>query len=46
MLIGYGERAEFATEEFMSYNSILENFVITKKNPDYIPDQDAEGGKK
>ena len=38
VLIGNGERAEFATEEFLSYNQIMENFVIIKPNPDYEPD--------
>jgi hypothetical protein len=38
VLIGNGERAEFATEEFLSYNSIMENFVIIKANPDYEPE--------
>jgi len=42
VLIGHGEKAEFATEEFLSYNSILENFVIIRKNPDYKPEEDAE----
>jgi len=35
VIIGHGERAEFATEEFLSHNSVLENFIIIKKNPDY-----------
>lgn len=30
VLIGHGEKAEFATDEFLSYNSILENFVIIR----------------
>jgi len=38
VLIGAGERSEFATEEFLSYNNIMENFVITRKNPDYEPE--------
>lgn len=42
MLIGYGERSEFATEEYLAYNNIMENFVIVRKNPDYEPDQDVE----
>jgi 26S proteasome regulatory subunit N1 len=46
VLIGHGERAEFATEEFLSYNSIMENFVIIKSNPDYVPDDNAEASKK
>ena len=46
MLIGNGERAEFATEDFLSMNSIMENFVIIKANPDYEADHDAEAAKK
>ena len=46
VLIGHGERSEFATEEFLSYNNIMENFVIIRKNPDYEPEQDAEQKKK
>ena len=42
VLIGNGERSEFATEEYLSYNNIMENFVIIRKNPDYEPEQDAE----
>jgi len=38
VLIGHGERSEFATEEFLSYNNIMENFVIIRKNPDYEPE--------
>lgn len=46
VLIGHGEKAEFATEEWLSYNSIIENFVILRKNPDYEAEQDAGADKK
>ena len=46
VLIGFGEKAEFATEEFLTYNNIMENFVIIKKNPDYEPEMDAGADKK
>lgn len=46
VLIGHGERSEFATEEFLSYNNMMENFVIIRKNPDYEAEQDAEKDKK
>jgi len=46
VLIGYQEKAEFATEEWLSLNNILENFVITRKNPDYEPEEDVEASKK
>lgn len=37
VLIGNGERAELATEEYIPIQDcVLENFVILKKNPDYI----------
>ena len=31
--LGTTERAELATEEFIPYSSVLENFVILQKNP-------------
>src|ERR1700737_2759668 len=36
VLIGYGDRAELATEEFLSLASVLEGFVILKRNPEYM----------
>jgi len=27
------------TEEYIPYTSILENFVIIKKNPDFVADE-------
>lgn len=45
MLIGQGERAEFSTEQFLSYNSVMENFVIIRKNPDYVEEDDVEQKK-
>ncbi|XP_048580896.1 26S proteasome non-ATPase regulatory subunit 2 isoform X4 [Nematostella vectensis] len=38
VLLAHGERAELATEEFISLASIMEGFVILKKNPDYEKD--------
>ena len=35
VLIGHGERAELATEQYLPLSPILENFVLLKKNPDY-----------
>lgn len=35
VLLAYGERAELATEEYISLTPILEGFAILKKNPDY-----------
>ena len=45
VLIGHGEKAELATDEFLPYNSIMENFAVIKNNPDYEPEQDAEAKK-
>merc|ERR1712240_123263 len=35
VLLAHGERAELATEEFIPVTSIMEGFVILKKNPDF-----------
>ncbi|XP_076803657.1 26S proteasome non-ATPase regulatory subunit 2-like [Clavelina lepadiformis] len=35
VLLAYGERAELATEEFISLTPVIEGFVILRKNPDY-----------
>jgi len=40
VLIGYGERAELATEEYLSLASVLEGLVILKRNPEYM-DEDG-----
>jgi 26S proteasome regulatory subunit N1 len=36
VLLGYNERAELATEEYLPLTPVLEGFVILKKNPDYV----------
>ncbi|TPX37187.1 hypothetical protein SmJEL517_g01072 [Synchytrium microbalum] len=41
VLLAFTERAELATEEFHSVGSVLEGFVILKKNPDYM-DEDKD----
>jgi 26S proteasome regulatory subunit N1 len=38
VLIGHGERAELASEEYISETPIMENFVILRKNPDFQPE--------
>jgi 26S proteasome regulatory subunit N1 len=43
VLIGHGERAELATEEFLPETTIMENFVILRPNPDYEPEKDKSG---
>lgn len=35
VLLGHGERAELATEEYIPETNILENFVILRKNPEF-----------
>ena len=41
VLLAFTERAELATEEYLSVGSVLEGFVVLKKNPDYMDDKDA-----
>ena len=36
VLLGHAERAELATDEFVSMSPILEGFVILKKNPEWV----------
>lgn len=35
VLLGYGERAQLASDEYIPLTPLLEGFVILKKNPDY-----------
>jgi 26S proteasome regulatory subunit N1 len=37
VLLNYTDRAELATEEYISMATVLEDFVILKKNPNYKP---------
>lgn len=37
VLLAYGERAELATEEYVTLTPVLEGFVILQKNPNYVP---------
>jgi 26S proteasome regulatory subunit N1 len=40
VIINNGERSEIGTEEYIpATNTILENFVIIKKNPDYVEEE-------
>jgi 26S proteasome regulatory subunit N1 len=39
VLLGHGERAELASEEYIPVTGVLENFVILKKNPDYVEEK-------
>jgi 26S proteasome regulatory subunit N1 len=42
VLLGHGERAELATEEYLPETTIMENFVILRKNPEWEAQQAAE----
>jgi 26S proteasome regulatory subunit N1 len=44
--LGHGERAELATEEYLPETPFMENFVILRKNPDYLDDKDKAKAKK
>jgi 26S proteasome regulatory subunit N1 len=47
VLIGHGERAELGSEEYLSETPFMENFVILRKNPEYVePEKDRAKGKK
>jgi len=35
VLLAYGERAELATEEYVTLTPVMEGFVILQKNPEY-----------
>ncbi len=39
VVIGHGERAELASEEFLAETQVLENFVILRPNPEYVPEE-------
>ncbi len=46
MLLGAGERAELATEEWLPLSPILEGQVILTKNPDYVATEEDEKAAK
>ena len=39
VLLAYGERAELASEEYLAETSVLEGFVLLRKNPNYKPEE-------
>ncbi|KAJ3081068.1 proteasome regulatory particle base subunit [Quaeritorhiza haematococci] len=45
VLMAYTERAELATEEYIPLSSVLEDFVILKKNPEYMDEDKEPAGK-
>ncbi len=40
VILSYGQRAELATDEYISITNVLEGFVILKKNPDAMQDSE------
>eukprot|EP00357_Protocruzia_adherens_P000401 CAMPEP_0114986264 /NCGR_PEP_ID=MMETSP0216-20121206/8329_1 /TAXON_ID=223996 /ORGANISM="Protocruzia adherens, Strain Boccale" /LENGTH=896 /DNA_ID=CAMNT_0002348679 /DNA_START=38 /DNA_END=2728 /DNA_ORIENTATION=+ len=46
VLLSFGDRAELATDEYLPVSSVLENFIILKKNPDYKPEETKPTKKK
>ena len=38
VLLGFGERSQLATDEFLPLTPILEGFVLLKKNPEFQHD--------
>lgn len=45
VLLAYTERAELATEEYISLTPVLEGLVILKKNPDWMDEDQEKVGK-
>ncbi|EGD76493.1 Psmd2 protein [Salpingoeca rosetta] len=45
VLLGFGERAQLATEEYVPLTPTLEGFVICRKNPDYDEETAAKSKK-
>ena len=43
VLIGHGERAELASEEYLPETTIMENFVLLRPNPDYVKEDHEHG---
>jgi hypothetical protein len=37
--MAYGEREELDTEEFLADTQVLENFIILRENPNYVPEE-------
>ncbi len=43
VLLGFSERAELGTEQYVPCTSTLEGFVIMKKNPEWMEEDEAAG---
>jgi 26S proteasome regulatory subunit N1 len=43
VLLGYTERAELATEEYISLTPVLEGVVLLKKNVDWMEEDEIVG---
>jgi 26S proteasome regulatory subunit N1 len=46
VLLGFTDRAELATEDYLPLSPILEGFVILKPNPNAPPKDEAEKKKE
>ncbi|EGR33984.1 hypothetical protein IMG5_028540, partial [Ichthyophthirius multifiliis] len=47
VLISAGERAELADDEYIPIEqTVLENFIVLKKNPDYVPEDEKNKRKQ
>ncbi|KRW98942.1 Armadillo-type fold [Pseudocohnilembus persalinus] len=47
VIINHGERAEFNTNEYIGVQDcVLENFIIVKKNPDYVQEEEVPKKKQ
>jgi len=45
-LLGWSERAELATDDYIALTPILEGFVVVKKNPDAEKNKKGNDSKK
>ena len=43
VLLGYTERAELATEEYLTLTPVLEGIVLLKKNPEWMEEDENVG---
>eukprot|EP00735_Rhodelphis_limneticus_P006874 TRINITY_DN19332_c0_g1::TRINITY_DN19332_c0_g1_i1::g.15859::m.15859 TRINITY_DN19332_c0_g1::TRINITY_DN19332_c0_g1_i1::g.15859 ORF type:complete len:890 (-),score=276.33,sp/P56701/PSMD2_BOVIN/50.00/0.0,PC_rep/PF01851.17/1.5e+04,PC_rep/PF01851.17/40,PC_rep/PF01851.17/0.023,PC_rep/PF01851.17/0.00081,PC_rep/PF01851.17/27,PC_rep/PF01851.17/67,PC_rep/PF01851.17/0.0053,PC_rep/PF01851.17/7.7e+02,HEAT_2/PF13646.1/15,HEAT_2/PF13646.1/11,HEAT_2/PF13646.1/6,HEAT_2/PF13646.1/0.053 TRINITY_DN19332_c0_g1_i1:208- len=46
VILAHGDRAEFASEEYIAMVQVLEGVVIIQKNPDYVPPKEEDLKKK
>merc|ERR1719461_2364774 len=46
VLLSFGQRAELATQQYLSTTPVLEGFVILKTNPEWVEEQKQIAKKK